>query len=168
MTSVWMNEPGPLVIRSWSDAHQKLIRCVLILDYQILLSNLLVWCQMPFDSKISEGIWSTSDDQRSRPISIFICCFRLRAIQISISHDQLNNRTISSNNDDQDLLGSSPPMTLGGQLATQPIMPIITQPRRPSIGRESFRQRNLGCVPQNLVFRGDSAAQIAPNLNIGK
>ena len=59
-------------------------------------------------------------------------------------------------------------MTLGGQLATQPIMPIITQPRRPSIGRESFRQRNLGCVPQNLVFRGDSAAQIAPNLNIGK
>ena len=94
--------------------------------------------------------------------------FRLRAIQISISHDQLNNRTISSNNDDQDLLGSSPPMTLGGQLATQPIMPIITQPRRPSIGRESFRQRNLGCVPQNLVFRGDSAAQIAPNLNIGK
>ena len=94
--------------------------------------------------------------------------FRLRAIQISISHDQLNNRTISSNNDDQDLLGSSPPMTLGGQLATQPIMPIITQPRRPSIGRESFRQRNLGCVPQNLVFRGESAAQIAPNLNIGK
>ena len=98
----------------------------------------------------------------------FFFRFRLRAIQISISHDQLNNRTISSNNDDQDLLGSSPPMTLGGQLATQPIMPIITQPRRPSIGRESFRQRNLGCVPQNLVFRGESAAQIAPNLNIGK
>ena len=105
--------------------------------------------------------------KRHQAISIFICCFRLRAIQISISHDQLNNRTISSNNDDQDLLASSPPMTLGGQLATQPIMPIITQPRRPSIGRESFRQRNLGCVPQNLVFRGDSAAQIAPNLNIG-
>ena len=105
-------------------------------------------------------------------ITLFSICFffrfRLRAIQISISHDQLNNRTISSNNDDQDLLASSPPMTLGGQLATQPIMPIITQPRRPSIGRESFRQRNLGCVPQNLVFRGESAAQIAPNLNIGK
>ena len=61
-----VNEPGPLVIRSWSDAHQKLIRCVLIFDYQILLSKLLVWCQMPSDSQISEGIWSTSDDQRSR------------------------------------------------------------------------------------------------------
>ena len=53
-------------IKSWSDAHQKLIRCVLIFDYQILLSKLLVWCQMPSDSQISEGIWSTSDDQRTR------------------------------------------------------------------------------------------------------
>ena len=44
-----------------------------------------------------------------------------------------------------------------------PIMPIVHQPRRP-LGRESFRQRNLGCVPQNLVFRGDM--QHPPNLNI--
>ena len=62
------NGPGPLVIRSWSDAHQKLIRCVLIFDYQIILSKLLVWCQMPSDSQISDAIWSTSDDQRTRSI----------------------------------------------------------------------------------------------------
>jgi len=122
-------------------------------------------------ASLSGGLHNNSTNRfqtanHSVPLSPNSIDNRLRAIQISISHDQLNNRTISSNNDDQDLLGSSPPMTLGGQLATQPIMPIITQPRRPSIGRESFRQRNLGCVPQNLVFRGDSAAQIAPNLNI--
>ena len=58
-------EPGPLIIRSWS-----LIRCILIFDYQILLSKLLVWCQMPSDNQISEGIWSTSDDHRTRPNDI--------------------------------------------------------------------------------------------------
>ena len=40
---------GPLVIRSWSDAHQKLIRCVLIFDYQILLSKVT--------SMVSDAIW---------------------------------------------------------------------------------------------------------------
>ena len=64
-----------LVIRSWSDAHQKLIRCVLIFYYQILLSKLLVWCQMPSDSQISDAIWSTSDDQRTRPNVYFFTIY---------------------------------------------------------------------------------------------
>lgn len=88
---------------------------------------------------------------------------RLRAIQISISHDQLNNR--NSNNDD-DLLATTNhvaatgPNSSGNTLAPT-MMPIVQQPRRP-LGRESFRQRNIqGCVPQNMVFRQDQ-----PNLNI--
>merc|ERR1712228_1027161 len=73
-----------------------------------------------------------------------------------------NNR--NSNNDD-DLLATTNhvaatgPNSSGNTLAPS-IMPIVQQPRRP-LGRESFRQRNLGCVPQNLVFRQDQ-----PNLNI--
>ena len=51
-----------------------------------------------------------------------------------------------------------------------PIMPIIQQqPIRRSLphGRESFRQRNLGCIPQNMVFRGDNnLLHQPPNLNI--
>ena len=49
-------------------------------------------------------------------------------------------------------------------------MPIIQQqPIRRSLphGRESFRQRNLGCIPQNMVFRGDNnLLHQPPNLNI--
>ena len=85
---------------------------------------------------------------------------RLRAIQISISHDQLNNR--NSNNDD-DLLATTNMAATGSAVSGNtlaPMMPIVQQPRRP-LGRESFRQRNIGCVPQNMVFRQDQ-----PNLNI--
>merc|ERR1719273_2353335 len=84
---------------------------------------------------------------------------RLRAIQISISHDQLNNR--NSNNDD-DLLSTTNVAATGAVSGNTlaPMMPIVQQPRRP-LGRESFRQRNIGCVPQNMVFRQDQ-----PNLNI--
>ena len=50
------------------------------------------------------------------------------------------------------------------------MMPIVQQPRRP-LGRESFRQRNIGCasnaIPQNLVFRaGEHQAMQQANLNI--
>lgn len=86
---------------------------------------------------------------------------RLRAIQISISHDQLNNYT-NSNNEDHDLLATSNEDSPISVMGSNTLMPIVQQPRRP-IGRESFRmqQRNAaGCVPQNLVFREQ------PNLNI--
>ena len=101
-------------------------------------------------------------------IYVILLLGRLRAIQISISHDQLNNRTASYNHLDMpsdDLLttqtGHHNP-ALGNTLT-----PIVQQPtRRVSLGRESFRQRNIaGCVPQNLVFRGDQQHQ-SPNLNI--
>lgn len=90
-----------------------------------------------------------------------ITIFRLRAIQISISHDQLNNYT-NSNNEDHDLLATSNEDSPISVMGSNTLMPIVQQPRRP-IGRESFRmqQRNAaGCVPQNLVFREQ------PNLNI--
>ena len=89
--------------------------------------------------------------------------FRLRAIQISISHDQLNNR----NQDQDDLLAG----TGHGQALGNTLTPIVQQPTRRgvSLGRESFRHhRNQivsGCVPQNLVFRADQQHQ-SPNLNI--
>lgn len=94
-------------------------------------------------------------------------CRRLRAIQISISHDQLNNR---SYNDQDDLLAGT---GHHGQSLGNTLTPIVQQPTRRgvSLGRESFRhhhQRNQivsGCVPQNLVFRGDQQHQ-SPNLNI--
>ena len=58
---LWSSEVDQMLIRSWSDAFwYSTIRFYLV--------KLLVWCQMPSDSQISNGIWSTSDDQRTRLI----------------------------------------------------------------------------------------------------
>lgn len=118
-------------------------------------------------ASLSQHQWLNSRHGSHVPLSPNSIDNRLRAIQISISHDQLNNR---SYNDQDDLLAGT---GHHGQSLGNTLTPIVQQPTRRgvSLGRESFRhhhQRNQivsGCVPQNLVFRGDQQHQ-SPNLNI--
>jgi hypothetical protein len=84
---------------------------------------------------------------------------RLRAIQISISHEQLNNGNNGDHSPSSTSSSSSPSVAENAAI----IMPIVHQ-RRPSVGRESFRQKNIGCVPQNSAASNNK--EQTPNLNI--
>ena len=71
---------------AWSFGHQNLIRWVLICYYQILLSKLLVWCQMPSDSQVSDVIWSTSDVPGTMTSLRVTSLFYMRKINLSLSN----------------------------------------------------------------------------------